>query len=1401
MSGISSTLSIAKSAISVQQYGLNITGQNIANVNNPNYSVQSAEHKNRTPAPYAGFLFGTGVDMYQVKQNVDEFLEQRLTAEISTQSSFEEQESYMRVLEGFFDVSSETSISNVMTEFWNSWHDLSNNPEGSAERVLVLENGKQIAASFETAILSMDALSLDMTMDIETAVSEVNQLTSQIAQLNGDIGSSEIGRTANDLRDQRNRLLDELGNLINITTYEHADGSVTVNAVNNFTIVSKLDTSQLGMQDGQVTWENSTSGTTVISDKITGGRIGGLLEMRDEVMPNYRAEVNVLAREMIWAVNYQHSQGSGLEYLSEPVVGDYATGDNRWLSSYEFGDKIDPSREFVMWMEEKISVDTEYTQINMDMNLSEAGISDWSGTTPGGIQSTYRLTVVDEAVLGDKVVTETDGDGLAEVHGGGATVSEVLDTAISPQTVTVYGGPSGTGVINVKDLGGDARRSAASIADALNTLGGVTAYASQTSAEFSTAGIANAQDNDEIRFSLYVDGIIQEQSFIRDSSQGSVQDQFEDALLAAAAAVNNINEDKDLFAGGLTLTSLSGKTLGVQDFEVQDNAGIRLSGFSGFSTGETLGFEINGIPVSVDLTGVDTSDAAVMASTFYAAVDLSLQDQPFTVENDVSSNAVVIRTSDGSGITLGAVSALAGDPTILISTASGTSITGDNTLTFDGADSVAATADIVDTDTILFSGNGSPPATVIEATAAGVDKAAVITGTITIELDQGMSIQTSVLDADPGGLFDTSKAKTGSSILTLGGEGGFTGFTSAGAETISFDLDGNTIFFSKPAPGTSDPQMATLLAFEINTQLAGFGVDQNYQVISTASSVSILKDSSLEDPIRIENFSDPAGNLAELSVRTGTGTGISQPENDRLYADPSRSYRNSTTSSLYSDSGIIRWERLDKDGIRTGASGLVSVEDEGRVVIVEEDIETVSFNISKGSLVAGNTLTVNTDTSGHPDPLNFRMTGRANSINDVYQFTIVSGGKVGHLPGADEAPLVIEWTSSSGYGNFTIEGDDPPYTPETPVEVVVDGMNLKFYDGTLFSGDSFTITTGDTGIPVSQNSDGQPTGETLSDWHWTIDSFADQFNRIGVGINASATLDNRLEFGASDTYYAMENIAYSGANGFVEENISISVENWSAIDFKAADLRFERSSTGDWGFLNDPTGGTARILPEGGDDNGFGVDLSGDGLADIRVDFRDKVSGKGYVEFDFQKRASENIGFAFSDDASSSSGLAAAAGINTFFKGDNAMTMDVNAYLSDTRRVAAASIDSMDGRISQGDNANALAMADVQFQDRKMTLWTYERGVQARSSVTTTSIDNYYTQLMGAMGVTSRSIKNSKAFADIMVSSITEQRNAVSSVSLDEEMIKLMQYQHAFSAASKLLTVSDEMLNTLINMR
>ena len=1415
MSGISSTLSIAKTAIAVSQYGLNITGQNIANVNNPNYSVQSAEQQSMRPAVYSGFLFGTGVDMFQVSQSVDQLLEQRLTNEMSTQASYEEQESYMRVLESFFDVDSNASISNVLTEFWNSWQDLSDNPAGSSERVTVYENGIKLGSRFEALALTLDDLSQDITSDIDAAVTRVNSITSQIAGLNLEITGLELNRTANDQRDQRNALLDELGKLIDINVFEQPNSAVTVNSANGFTIVNGIDTYDLTMTDTEVSWESSMGADQIISDRISGGSLGGLLEMRDDIIPKYRTEIDELAREMIWALNYQNSQGVGMEYYTDAIIGDYETDESGWLSSYEFGDKIDYTQDFTLWTEDTTYADTQYTKTTIDMGISEAGISDWQGAAPGTVQSIYRLTVVDEGILGDSIVTESDGDGLGIVHSSTGSASEALDTAIADQVLTVYGSSTGTNLIDISDAGGYAYRSAFSIATALNEIDGVEASASENSGSFDLAGIGDAEDGDEIQFSLYVDGVIRQESFVlRDSAANpnALQEQFENALLSVTEAVNTIHEDQDLSASGLAIYSDSGKTLGVQDFEVVDNTGVGLDNFLGFNQDDVVTFTVESstvstptTQVSVNLTGIDVNDQAALSLVISDAMTSALVDTPFSVEHDPSTNSIILRSTDGSDVTLtNAANDTGNDATIDLTALVGTTANVGNTNIINflnpgntNTDIFAATT--IDTDTIAFYKTGSATSTapVAEISAGAGDKSAVITGTITVVMDPQISIHSSVYGADSGGLFSDRSAITGSSIITLGGVGGFSGFTTG--EVISFDVDGTTVDFTVPA-GTNDMELAIALETELNNDFVTAGVDGNYSVLRTGASVSIIKDTSFDEPLEITNFSESVTDNATLAISTGTGTGSNQPENELLESGTGINYRDFATSSLYKDEGIIMWEKLNRYGLKTGETGLITVEDEGSVSIVEGGADTLTFEISKGSLVAGNTLTVNTDTNGQPDPLNFTLAGQANSINSIYTFRVASGGKVGVVPGINEDPLVIEWDTGVKSGTFTIESHDPPYTPLASMDVNVDGMIMKFYDGTLFAGDVFTVTTGDTGFPVSSNSAGIATGEKSSDWHWTIDSFSDQFNREADGMKASTTLDNRLKFSTSDQYHVINNIEYSEENGFCEANCSILIKDQTSLDFETADLRFVRAA-GDWGVMNDPTGGRLALIPPGGDDDGFGVDFTGDGLADIQVEFAQQVSGDGYVEFDFQEHSFQDIGYAFSSENGSSAGLIAAAGINNFFMGSDAMTMEVNTELRDTKFMAAAIINSETGEISQGDNTNALAMSNVQHKSIAMELWTYERGMEAESSQTTATLDDYYNQMIGSLGIRSRLIKNSKEFADIMVNNLQTQRDSISAVSLDEEMIELIKYQHAFSAASKLLSVSDEMLNTLISMR
>ncbi|MBF0259439.1 MAG: flagellar hook-associated protein FlgK [Desulfamplus sp.] len=1175
MGGIGSTLQIAKGALLAQQYGLNVTGNNISNVNNPDYSRQHVEQANANPIKYAGFLFGTGVNSSQVTQSVNQLLENRLTGEKASLSGFQEAESYLKIIADHFNESSDNSISNVLTDFWNSWNDLSNNPVDDSERLIILENGQELSERFNRAYDYLDQVETEINMKLVNSVDRLNKITTDIARLNLDIMGQEQQRTSNDKRDQRNSLIDELGKIIDIKVFEQTNGSVVINVVNGLPVVNGDSNYKLAVSENRINWVNSAGKTQDITNQIAGGQIGGWLDIRDSVIPKYQADINELSHEVIWAINYQHSQGVGLEYFSKPLTGQYEVDQSGWLNSLSFGNKIDHSKNLNMWIEDNTTSTPEYSKIEMDMGVSQAKLSNLQAAVPNILpleKAVYKFTVMDSGTVSYNLSATTDGSRIGNVQSGAGTSAQLMqaNNSIAAQTLKITGGPSGgTQSIEIKPAGGDAKQSAASIAEALNKIDGINAKADPSSTVLDVAGFA-AAPGAQISFGIYVDGVTHYETFTVDTTGtlGPIHEQFEDAFLSATQKINKQYGDDDLtltwdvttpLATPFTLTSKSGRTIGLEN----------------------------------------------------------------------------VTTNGGAG------------------------------------------------STVSFSG-----------TSVGAGGAAVIASAVTIGVEKGMSISSDVAQAS-GGLFSVAPT----------------------------------------TPATIDDDVLT------------------------------------------------------------------------------------------PDKGIIAWEKYDTNGISTGVKGLIEV---GRIdlngvpigapplntpITVDDPASgnpLLTFNLAPGELVAGNTMSINVNYDAVtkpvpvPDPLQFTIKGNANSQDSIYRFKVVEKGTIGVLPNtaAGEVPIKIEWDNGINKGSFEIKEPDPPLTPAVPYNVEVDGMLLKFTNGTLFKNDVFTITTDKSGKPVSTDSNGKQTGEFMSDWHWTLDSFKNQFNRDGQGMKATINGKNQLELSTSKDYHVISDLSFSKnseKNGFSKENISIDVKDWSKINFKADDIQFIRDPAGVWSISNAPAG--AQLIPATGGDNGFGVDFNGDNLVDIEFSFKKSMTGDGvnpdYFGFDIVKRDPTDIGFAFSD----ASGSMAALGFNTFFKGKDALTMGLNSVVKDTNFVAAATIDSTTGKIYKGDNSNTLALADVQFKSLDMKQWAFARGGDPESSMTTATLDGYYSTMLGALGVDARNIQSAREFSTLMVNYITEQRDSISAVSLDEEMIKLMEYQHAFAAASKLVKTADEMMNTIIGLR
>lgn len=1406
MSSLSSILNTAASALSTYQAAINVTGQNIANADNPDYSIQSPNLATTAPVNTGGHIYGTGVDVDAITQAVNQTVENQLTGELSTKAALDEEVIYTNLIEDLFAEGSENkdSLNILMDNYWGAWEDLSNNPYGDTDQEQVYRTGLDLALRMNAISSELDGLEDDLNRDIASGVGQINVLTDELAGLNQAILSGEsAGGSANDLRDRRNTLVDELGGLIDIDVITKSDGSYLINTTGGLPLVSDGLSYSLDMVDDRVYWSGSgASGNRYdITDHISGGKLGGWLNVRDEALPETRAELDELSSMLIWTMNYQHSQGAGQSYYTDRIEGTYAVDGSGTLDSLNYGDRIDYTKDFTMVVKDSSSADASHQTVNVDMGISQAEVSDLEGQ--GQADCTYEFTVVDEGVLGDQIVAQTGGDALGGISTAApGNVSDALDTALADQTLTITGG-HGTEEIRIGDSGADARRSAADIAEELNNIDGVEAYASPTEVTFGLNGITEAQDGDIIRFTLYVDGQEQVAAFTVDSTAGTLEDQFEACLKSAADSINQARQNTDLRVDGRTLSSASGATIGIQEVGIIDNAGIALDGFSDFNAGDlvtltvaTSGASSVATTVTVDLTGVDTTDAAAMAQAFYDAMDDQLTDTPFTVQLDTGTNQVILRTTDGADISLSAASGDTGnDAHLSVAALNGSTVTGGGQLDFDGADLAGATANTVAGDYLVFSlpgcgqsGIGSAAARVGEP-GSGHDASAVLTGSVTLVLNPGMEVTSD--NTTGAGLFGAAGGSgNGNSVITLGGTGGYGGFDDG--DDIVFEVDGHNVAYTlaSSAGVLTDAEQAKQL---YDALVAGLPAD-GYEVILNGASVTIVRTAEGDDPLAVTGFSDITGQDASLAVSTGTGAGSTAPDNQTLVSgDP---VKGSAVAVTRGDPATMYWEVFDSHGQPTGESGFVEIDGPGTVELTESGGPTLSFEVTEGSLVAGNTMRVNTNANGEPDPLDFSVAGTAASIDDTYSFTVASGGT---LPSNGE-PVVIEWTSQTSSGTIALEGNDPP-DPNAPLSAQVDGMTLSFNQGTLVAGDVFYVSVDDGGRAVTANGADTGTGTSLCDWHWTLDSFADEFNRSAGGVTASVTGDNTLAFDTNPDYCAVENLTCSGAHGISEENMTLAVLDYSALDITADDLRFTREN-GAWKIENDPTGGTLQMIPPGGDDNGFMVDLDGDGLGDIEVVFDQAVTGDGTIQMDFAARDSHDIGFAFAGGRDGDSGLMAALGINTFFTGTDAGNMGVNGLMADGNHIASGMVNPDTGEISAGDKANnALSMADTRYDSLTMKQWTYSRGEPPRASLSETSLDEYEHTLIASVGFKSRSAQSSLDYSERIVYQFTNQRDAISAVSLDEEMIRLTAQQQAYEAASMLLNAVDEMFDALLSLR
>jgi flagellar hook-associated protein 1 len=313
-------LDIATRALRTQQTLVDITNQNVANANTPGYSRQTADLKASAAYPIPVFSqtgvgqLGTGVEVTQISRARDTFIDGQVRNQLSSQGRWDARQAALTQLEATVNEPSSTGLSATLTKYFQGWQEVANSPSDASVRVSLIQQGQALVDGFHNQYQQFTQQQQDLDNQVGLTVTDVNDYAQQIANINKQISMVETaGMKANDLRDQRDQLLDKLSGLAKVTYVESNEGSVSV-YLGSHQLVDRDTVHQLqavappGQRWVQVQWASDGAPAS-----IADGKLKGILDSRDTIVQGRIDDLNALARRVITSVNSLHTSGVGLD--------------------------------------------------------------------------------------------------------------------------------------------------------------------------------------------------------------------------------------------------------------------------------------------------------------------------------------------------------------------------------------------------------------------------------------------------------------------------------------------------------------------------------------------------------------------------------------------------------------------------------------------------------------------------------------------------------------------------------------------------------------------------------------------------------------------------------------------------------------------------------------------------------------------------------------------------------------------------------------------------------------------------------------------------------------------------------------------------------------------------------
>lgn len=314
---LNGALQVGRSSIMASQTAMQVAGNNMANASTPGFSRQSVRFATTIPQNWGNNqTIGTGLQVTRIARTVDTALQSRMRTALSDENGAAVDQRFLLAVESVRNELGDANLSSRLNAFFSAFSELANNPNDEALRSVVVQQSSGLAGAIRDLRKDQVDVRVEIDRSLESAVRAADDLITQIADLNVQIGRNELGGTAgpaNELRDRRDSLINELAQFLPISTLEQPNGMIDISVESQPLVQGSLARGVKITADtvgGELTtrFRVKNDGTLLTPD---GGQIGALLRQRTDTVEPAIESLDTLTRELMFQVNKVHSQSQG----------------------------------------------------------------------------------------------------------------------------------------------------------------------------------------------------------------------------------------------------------------------------------------------------------------------------------------------------------------------------------------------------------------------------------------------------------------------------------------------------------------------------------------------------------------------------------------------------------------------------------------------------------------------------------------------------------------------------------------------------------------------------------------------------------------------------------------------------------------------------------------------------------------------------------------------------------------------------------------------------------------------------------------------------------------------------------------------------------------------------------